>query len=64
MMVDELDDDIDLADDSSVDSDISLDADDLLNSSSTDDLGLDEEPEFSLDDFAPDELDDDSKDKK
>lgn len=69
MMVDELDDDIDLADDSSAESDLSLDSNEAIASDDSasdanDDMGLDEDPEFSLDDFAPDELDDDSKDNK
>ncbi|MGH1438814.1 MAG: VWA domain-containing protein [Cellvibrionaceae bacterium] len=64
MMVDELDDDIDLADDSSTDSDISLEASEAIAAGEADSAGFDEDPEFSLDDFAPDELDDDSEDKK
>ncbi len=76
MVIDDLDDDIDLAADDSEDKAIeenplddlspeSLDDDPFdtdLSLDDSDSTDLDEDPEFSLDDFAPDELDDDSDD--
>lgn len=63
MSLDDMSDDIDLSDDSSDQADITLDGIDSDSGDPLDGLSQDEEPEFSLDDFAPDELDDD-EDKK
>jgi uncharacterized protein (TIGR03503 family) len=67
MVVDELDDDIDLAEEDSAEKDVDLGEEDpfdgLSPESLDDDSSEDEDPEFSLDDFAPDALDDDEESK-
>lgn len=65
MVIDELDeDDIDLAEEEPAEANVDLDLGKVDDAAQADD-DFDEDPEFSLDDFAPDELDDDSdKDAK